>query len=246
MKRAIARMVRVRRLPRSATGTLAAAARRAYAAVRGQGAFPHLRHPRPGRAVLRHRRRAVRHPARTAVGGVRLGRDRVRVGAGPRAGPRPRPTGSSASARRSCSTASAASPCPTGGGRRVLSQAEVDPGQRLGRARPAAGARPAGRRLLCQSDWCSGSIIRWVFDGQGFSWAPIVYYVQFVSIWWAVFNLLPDPAARRRPRGRDAVRLRDRLQAVDRRRHRRRRSSPSGRAFIGLFGLHVLRPLRAT
>jgi stage IV sporulation protein FB len=26
---------------------------------------------------------------------------------------------------------------------------------------------------------------------DGFSWVPILYYAQFVGIWWAVFNLLP-------------------------------------------------------
>ena len=27
--------------------------------------------------------------------------------------------------------------------------------------------------------------------GEGFSWVPVLYYMQFVGIWWAVFNLLP-------------------------------------------------------
>jgi Zn-dependent protease len=27
--------------------------------------------------------------------------------------------------------------------------------------------------------------------GDGFSWVPVLYYMQFVGIWWAVFNLLP-------------------------------------------------------
>ena len=43
--------------------------------------------------------------------------------------------------------------------------------------------------LLWKSDWWFDQLLQW--DGQGFSWVPIIYYTQFVSIWWAVFNLLP-------------------------------------------------------
>src|SRR5690606_32791778 len=42
--------------------------------LRGTGALPHLRHPHPGRALLRGGRRPLRHPSRTVVGRVRLGR----------------------------------------------------------------------------------------------------------------------------------------------------------------------------
>jgi Zn-dependent protease len=46
--------------------------------------------------------------------------------------------------------------------------------------------------LLYRSDWYSDTLFTWAVNGaDGFSWAPIVYYTQFVSIWWAVFNLLP-------------------------------------------------------
>ena len=79
---------------------------------------------------------------------------------------------------------------PTGGGRRVLSK-----GKSIFVSISGALAQllflglPAW--LLWKSDWYEREIIDWYITGQGFSWAPIVYYMQFVSIWWAVFNLLP-------------------------------------------------------
>jgi stage IV sporulation protein FB len=79
---------------------------------------------------------------------------------------------------------------PTGGGRRVLSKPKsvfVSISGAL--AQLLFLGLPAW--LLWKSDWYSREITEWAFTGQGFSWAPIVYYVQFVSIWWAVFNLLP-------------------------------------------------------
>jgi Zn-dependent protease len=45
--------------------------------------------------------------------------------------------------------------------------------------------------LLLQTQWYDDQILEWFLTGQGFNWAPIVYYLQFVSVWWAVFNLLP-------------------------------------------------------
>ncbi|HEX5945519.1 MAG TPA: site-2 protease family protein [Acidimicrobiales bacterium] len=46
--------------------------------------------------------------------------------------------------------------------------------------------------LLYKSQWYTDAGWDWAMSGaDGFSWVPIVYYTQFVSIWWAVFNLLP-------------------------------------------------------
>ena len=81
---------------------------------------------------------------------------------------------------------------PTGGGRRVLSKPKsvfVSVSGAL--AQLLFLGLPAW--LLYQSDAYADEAFTWVLvDGaSGFSWAPIVYYLQFVSIWWAVFNLLP-------------------------------------------------------
>jgi Zn-dependent protease len=45
-------------------------------------------------------------------------------------------------------------------------------------------------RLLANSDMGTEEHIRWFFDG-GFSWWPIASLMATVSIWWALFNLLP-------------------------------------------------------
>jgi Zn-dependent protease len=77
---------------------------------------------------------------------------------------------------------------PTGGGRRALSKPKsvfVSISGAL--AQLLVLGIPAW--LLWKSDWWFEQLIQW--DGSGFNWAPIVYYTQFVSIWWAVFNLLP-------------------------------------------------------
>jgi Zn-dependent protease len=80
---------------------------------------------------------------------------------------------------------------PTGGGRRVLSKPKsvlVSISGAL--AQLVVLGLPA--YLLYQSDWYDDTLLRWAFaGGDGFSWAPVVYYLQYVSIWWAIFNLLP-------------------------------------------------------
>jgi Zn-dependent protease len=80
---------------------------------------------------------------------------------------------------------------PTGGGRRVLSKPKsvfVSISGAL--AQLLFLGLPAW--LLYQSDWYTNTVVDWFISGQsGFSWAPVVYYLQYVSIWWAVFNLLP-------------------------------------------------------
>ena len=79
----------------------------------------------------------------------------------------------------------------TGGGRRVLSKPKsifVSISGAL--AQLVFLGLPAW--LLYRSDWYTDTLLEWAVAGaSGFSWAPVVYYLQFVSIWWAVFNLLP-------------------------------------------------------
>jgi stage IV sporulation protein FB len=47
-------------------------------------------------------------------------------------------------------------------------------------------------KLLKESTWGVEQGMSWhpVFD-NGFNWWPILHYLQFVSLWWAIFNLLP-------------------------------------------------------
>ncbi|MBN2623800.1 MAG: site-2 protease family protein [Acidimicrobiales bacterium] len=79
---------------------------------------------------------------------------------------------------------------PTGGGRRVLSKGKAVAVSVSGAfAQLLVLGLPAW--LLWKSDWYTEAGIDWALGGYGFSWVPIVYYMQFVSIWWAVFNLLP-------------------------------------------------------
>ncbi len=81
---------------------------------------------------------------------------------------------------------------PAGGGRRVLSKGRAVLVSLSGAfAQLLLVGLPA--YLLYRSSWYDEAALRWVLlDGaEGFSWVPIVYYTQFVSIWWAVFNLLP-------------------------------------------------------
>jgi Zn-dependent protease len=79
----------------------------------------------------------------------------------------------------------------TGGGRRVLSKPKsifVSISGAL--AQLVFLGLPAW--LLYRSDWYTDTLFEWAVAGaSGFSWAPVVYYLQFVSIWWALFNLLP-------------------------------------------------------
>jgi stage IV sporulation protein FB len=79
---------------------------------------------------------------------------------------------------------------PTGGGRRVLSKGKSVAVSVSGSfVQLALIGIPAW--LLWKSDWYDREVADWFFSGQGFSWAPIVYYAQLVGIWWALFNLLP-------------------------------------------------------
>ncbi len=80
---------------------------------------------------------------------------------------------------------------PTGGGRRVLTKPKSVLVSVSGAfAQLLFLGLPMW--LLYQSDWYTNTLVDWAVNGgNGFSWAPVVYYLQYVSIWWAVFNLLP-------------------------------------------------------
>ena len=80
----------------------------------------------------------------------------------------------------------------TGGGRRVLSKPKsvlVSVSGAL--VQLLVLGIPA--RIAYLSTWGQEQGVRWILDsgGDGFSVYPILYYLQLVSIWWAIFNLLP-------------------------------------------------------
>jgi stage IV sporulation protein FB len=79
----------------------------------------------------------------------------------------------------------------TGGGRRVLSKPKSVAVSVSGSVvQLLLIGLPAW--LLWRSDWYEMERFEWALSGaEGFSWVPIIYYTQFVGIWWAVFNLLP-------------------------------------------------------
>src|SRR4029450_13900174 len=47
------------------------------------------------------------------------------------------------------------------------------------------------RYVFYETNWGLQQRIDYALDQSFFSWAPVLYYLQWVSIWWAVFNLLP-------------------------------------------------------
>ena len=78
---------------------------------------------------------------------------------------------------------------PMGGGRRQMSKA-----MSITVSLAGVGAQmlllylPA--RLLKDSQWGQEQLID-MFRGPGFSWYPVLYYTQFVALWWSVLNILP-------------------------------------------------------
>ncbi len=75
---------------------------------------------------------------------------------------------------------------PTGGGRRVLSKPKS--------VLVSVSGALAQLLLLGLPLWLLWNNVvldSWSWDGQALSWVPIVYYLMWVSIWWAAFNLLP-------------------------------------------------------
>ena len=78
---------------------------------------------------------------------------------------------------------------PAGGGRRVLSKPKSVMVSLSGPSPSSCcWACPPGWRS--RSEWGDRQLIDWFFNG-GFSWWPMLDWLWVVSIWWAVFNLLP-------------------------------------------------------
>jgi Zn-dependent protease len=76
---------------------------------------------------------------------------------------------------------------PTGGGRRVLSKpASIAVSVSGAFAQLLLLWLPA--RTLMNSPSVQEALLPW--DG-GFNWFVVLYYVAFINLWWAIFNLLP-------------------------------------------------------
>lgn len=79
---------------------------------------------------------------------------------------------------------------PTGGGRRALTK---------GRSIIVSLSGSAAQILVLgipavialNSDWAETQQIQWLFVDRDFNWWPVLELLRFVSIWWALFNLLP-------------------------------------------------------
>ena len=80
---------------------------------------------------------------------------------------------------------------PTGGGRRVLSKPKSILVSVSGALTQLLVLGVPARFLFYETDWGLNQRIDYAFDQGFFNWAPVLYYLQWVSIWWAVFNLLP-------------------------------------------------------
>ena len=78
---------------------------------------------------------------------------------------------------------------PTGGGRRVLTKPKSVLVSVSG-ALTQLLVLGVPARIAVESDWGDDLLVDWVFNG-GFSWWPILDLLAFVSVWWALFNLLP-------------------------------------------------------
>jgi stage IV sporulation protein FB len=80
---------------------------------------------------------------------------------------------------------------PTGGGRRVLSKPKSIIVSLSGAVTQLVVLGLPAHYVFYRTDWGVQQRIDYAFDQGFFSWAPVLYYLQWVSIWWAVFNLLP-------------------------------------------------------
>ena len=80
---------------------------------------------------------------------------------------------------------------PTGGGRRVLSKPKSILVSLSGALTQLVVLGLPAHYVFYRTDWGEQQRIDYAFDQGFFSWAPVLYYLQWVSIWWAVFNLLP-------------------------------------------------------
>jgi Zn-dependent protease len=77
---------------------------------------------------------------------------------------------------------------PTGGGRRVLSKpASIAVSVSGAFAQLLLLWLPA--RQLMNSASVQDALLPW--NGQSFNWFVVLYYVAYVNLWWAIFNLLP-------------------------------------------------------
>lgn len=79
---------------------------------------------------------------------------------------------------------------PTGGGRRVLTKARSIIVSLSG---SAAQILVLGIPVVIalNSDWADRQQLEWFFIDRDFNWWPVLELLRFVSIWWALFNLLP-------------------------------------------------------
>jgi Zn-dependent protease len=80
---------------------------------------------------------------------------------------------------------------PTGGGRRALSKPKSILVSLSGALTQLLVLGLPARYVFYETNWGLQQRIDYAFDQSFFSWAPVLYYLQWVSIWWAVFNLLP-------------------------------------------------------
>jgi stage IV sporulation protein FB len=79
---------------------------------------------------------------------------------------------------------------PAGGGRQVLSKPK-SVAVSLSGAFTQLLLLGLPAYLAVNSEWGRREAILWFFGDGGFSWYPVLDLLRFVSIWWAVFNLLP-------------------------------------------------------
>jgi len=79
---------------------------------------------------------------------------------------------------------------PAGGGRKVLSKPKSVMVSLSG-ALTQLLLLGIPARLATRSQWGEEQFVRWFFSDGGFNWYPVLDLLAFVSIWWAVFNLLP-------------------------------------------------------
>jgi Zn-dependent protease len=78
---------------------------------------------------------------------------------------------------------------PTGGGRRVLSKRRSIIVSLSGSAAQILVlAVPA--MVALGTNWAEREHFDWYFD-NGFNWWPVLDLLQFISLWWGLFNLLP-------------------------------------------------------
>jgi stage IV sporulation protein FB len=80
---------------------------------------------------------------------------------------------------------------PAGGGRQVLSKPKAVMVSLSG-ALTQILLLGVPAYLAIHSNWGDQELVRWIQNDLGFfNWWPVLYWLQFISIWWGVFNLLP-------------------------------------------------------